>query len=109
LSKQPPWNAISDVTATDPEHFEVRWKEHYPGAANLSEAGFEFPALPMHILGTAFDQIASTPESFANNAFWTQQYVGLGPFRLVDWQPGASIDAERFTAYALGTPKIDRI
>src|SRR5438105_179763 len=36
LSGQTPMSAISDVTATDREHFVIRWKELFPDANTLS-------------------------------------------------------------------------
>ncbi len=110
LASQPPMSAISDVAVIDGDHFVIHWKSLYPEADALASKSRELPALPQHILGAAFDQIGSGgPEAFATHPFWGLQYVGLGPYRLQQWETGDFIDAVRFDGYALGTPKIPRI
>lgn len=110
LTSQPPMPAISDVTAVDRDHFAIRWKVLYPEADALSSKSRELPALPQHILGPAFGQLATSGrDAFATHPFWGLQYVGAGPYRLQQWEPGTFIDAVRFDAYALGAPKIPRI
>lgn len=110
FASQPPMPAISEIAATDREHFVIHWKVPYPDAGHLSVASSEFAPLPQHILGPAFDQIATTGrDAFANHPFWGPQYVGLGPYRLQEWQAGSFIDAIRFDGYVLGIPKIARI
>jgi peptide/nickel transport system substrate-binding protein len=110
LSNQPPMSAMADVTALDRERFVISWKSLYPEADSLSSKSRELPALPQHILGPAFAQITSaTRDSFVSHSFWSLQYVGLGPYRLQQWEPGSVIDAVRFDGYALGVPKVPRI
>ncbi|MBM2809820.1 MAG: hypothetical protein HW416_579 [Chloroflexi bacterium] len=110
LAEQPPWSSISDVTAIDREHFVIRWKVPYPDAETLSVYGRELPAVPQHILGSALDQMATSGrDSFLNHPFWGPQFVGLGPYRFQQWEPGSFIEAARFDGYVLGAPKIARI
>jgi peptide/nickel transport system substrate-binding protein len=66
-----------------------------------------FQALPRHILEQPFRDLDAG--AFTSLPFWTTQYVGLGPYRLTDWEPGAFLLAAAFDNYALGRPKIDRI
>jgi peptide/nickel transport system substrate-binding protein len=110
VANQQPMAAISEVAALDRERFVINWKTLYPEADTLSEYGLELPALPQHILGPAFERIATGgPEAFVTHSFWGPQYVGLGPYRLQGWEPGAFVDATRFESYVLGTPKVSRI
>jgi peptide/nickel transport system substrate-binding protein len=37
------------------------------------------------------------------------EYVGLGPYRLVEWGPGTHILGQAFDGYVLGKPKINRV
>src|SRR5581483_5292388 len=67
----------------------------------------DFQALPEHILGDQFQQL--DPASFTGLSFWTQDYVGLGPYRVAAWEPGTAIDGAAFDGFVLGRPKIDRI
>ncbi|HEY3118874.1 MAG TPA: ABC transporter substrate-binding protein, partial [Chloroflexota bacterium] len=52
---------------------------------------------------------SSNLDAFINHSYWTQDYVGLGPYRLDRWEPGAFIEASAFDRHALGAPKIQRI
>src|SRR5205823_1029989 len=64
-------------------------------------------ALPRHLLQEALDK--GDPDGFVSHPYWTTQFVGLGPWRLTRWEPGAFIEGEAFAGHALGRPKIDRI
>jgi peptide/nickel transport system substrate-binding protein len=110
FANEPPWAVISDVAAPDRDHFVIRWKVPYPNAAQLNQVNNELTALPRHILGAAFDQMATAGrDSLTNHPFWGPQYVGLGPYRVQEWERGSFINAVRFEGYALGVPKIARI
>jgi peptide/nickel transport system substrate-binding protein len=102
-----PYHAIEDVTAPDARTVVVHWKQPYPDAGVLSGQGREFPPLPRHILEPAFTQLDL--DNFANHAYWTREYVGLGPFRMERWEPGAFYEATPFAAHVFGRAKIPRI
>ncbi len=107
LSRQPPFDAIEQVTAPDARTLVIDWKRPYPDAAHMAGREINFPALPRHLLEAQF-----TPdgiEAFVNLPYWARDYIGLGPYREVAWEPGAFIEAVAFDAHATGRPKIDRI
>ena len=58
---------------------------------------------------TDFGQGQSSRDTFLNNSFWTNDYVGAGPYRLERWEPGLQLEGTAFDAYVLGRPKIDRL
>ena len=41
--------------------------------------------------------------------YWTRSYIGLGPYKVERWEPGAFIDAVAFEQHVLGAPKIKRV
>ncbi len=99
-----PINQMEDVLAPDARTVVIRWRQSYPDAGRLLEG---FAALPRHIMEPVFHY--GDIEAFANHPYWTHQYVGLGPFRLERWEPGAWLEASAFDGHALGRPKIDRV
>jgi peptide/nickel transport system substrate-binding protein len=107
VSSTPPFSAIEEATAPDPRTLVVRWRRPYPDAGTFTGRSREFPPLPRHVLEEAFqpDQL----DAFPNHPFWTREYVGMGPFRLDRWEPGAFIEAAAFDGHALGRPKIERM
>ncbi len=103
-SALPPINQMEEVQAPDSQTVVIRWHRPYPGAGALYE---KFQPLPRHILEPIFRQ--GTLDNVAKHAYWSTEYVGLGPYRLVRWEPGALIEAVAFDAHVLGRPKIDRL
>ncbi len=99
-----PQNLISEVTAPDPRTVLVRWLQPFPDAGVLDN---RFSPLPRHILGQSLNELDAA--GFANLPYWTTRYVGLGPYRLDQWEPGTYLDGAAFDGYALGRPKVDRV
>jgi peptide/nickel transport system substrate-binding protein len=104
-----PIRSIQEVVALDAQSFLIRWKEVYAGASELGPRATSsgLPPLPAHILRKDFENL--NPIEFPNLPFWSTEYVGLGPYRLTRWEPGAFIEAEAFAGHALGRPNIDRL
>ncbi len=94
--------AIESVTAPDPRTVVFRWKQPYANA----EAP-ELRPVARHILEATLD--AGQPELLGANPYWTREYVGVGPYKLVKWEPGAYIEATAFDRFALGKPEIERV
>jgi ABC-type transport system substrate-binding protein len=107
LSRQPPFDAIEQVTAPDARTLVIDWKRPYPDAAHMAGREINYPALPRHLLEADFTP--DNVEGFINNPFWAREFVGLGPYRETAWEPGGFIEASAFEGHATGRPKIDRI
>lgn len=107
LAGSAPQNLIEDVLATDSRTVTIRWRQSYAEAGSLTDG---LPPLPRHILGEAFDRAAvGGPEALTGDPFWTREYVGLGPYRLERWEPGAFIETVAFDKHHLGQARIDRL
>jgi peptide/nickel transport system substrate-binding protein len=90
--------------APDDRTVVIRWEGLYPEANMLRD---DFQALPRHVLEPSFRQ--DPPDIFTGHPFWSTEYLGLGPYRVERWEPGAQIDAVAFPGHALGAPKIERV
>jgi peptide/nickel transport system substrate-binding protein len=51
---------------------------------------------------------AGDMKAFANLPYWNKNFVGAGPYRVVEWD-GGRMELEAFNDFALGKPKIDRV
>ena len=100
----PPIGIMEEVLAPDRDTVVIRWKQPYAEAASMRD---EFQALPRHILQDNFQSM--DPVAFSGLPFWGPEYVGLGPYKVDDWEPGAFLDASAFDGYVLGRPKINRV
>jgi len=105
-----PQDQIEGIVAVDQRTILIRWSGLY-GEAGALVSGMLEP-LPKHILEALFavyQQDPSTTDTFLSHPFWTTQYVGLGPYKLAEWQQGVQFDGAAFDGHALGRPKIDRV
>lgn len=99
-----PYNLLESVEAPDDRTIVIRWKRPYPDAGIL---GANFPPLPAHILEEPHRH--GPPEAFASHPYWTREFIGLGPYRVDRWEPGAFVDGLAFDRHVWGRPKIDRV
>jgi peptide/nickel transport system substrate-binding protein len=95
---------IENVTAPDSRTVVIHWKSPYPTAA---EDDGTVPALPRHILASPFERLDS--EAFASLPYWTDEFIGLGPYKLDKREPGAFIEGVAFDDYVFGKPRIGRL
>lgn len=108
VSELPPTKYLDDVQVVDPRTVVARWSQPFPMADALG--GRAWAPLPTHILQPAYDAaIAGRIDALASHPFYTRDYVGLGPYRLERWEPGAYIEGVAFDRHVLGRPRIERI
>lgn len=107
FANAPPFGAIDQVQAVNDRTFVIRWNRPYPAAADLSVLNDELAPLPRHVLRQPYEELPA--DAFARISFWTRDYVGLGPYRLDRWEPGAFLEATAFDRYVHGRPKIERL
>ncbi len=100
-----PQRLIDEVLAVDPQTILIRWNQPYPEADSIRAS---LGPLPRHILAQPFEQ-SNSSEAFLNHSYFTRDFVGLGAYRLIRWEPGAFIEGAAFDGHALGRPKIGRI
>lgn len=92
------------IDVVDPLTAVVTWKTTFYQATLLGLR--QFWTLPRHLLA---DALRADKETFRNHPYWTSAYVGLGPFRLVDYGLGENLVFGRFDDYFLGRPRLDTI
>lgn len=95
---------IDGVVAVDPQTAVMSYTQTYAFADRLEHR--EFYPLPKHLLETAYRE---NKDAFLSQPYFTDEYVGLGPYRLVTWDHGSHMDLVANDKYFLGKPKIDRI
>jgi peptide/nickel transport system substrate-binding protein len=96
------WNLIAKMD--EPDKYTVVYHLKHPYSSYLptffGSAGANPTVLPKHLL-------ARYPN--INDIAYNSKPVGIGPFRVVDWKRGDSIDLEANPYYFRGTPKLQRI
>ncbi len=104
LARSVPHSLMDEVVAVDPQTVLIKWAQLNPDAGELDAE--DFAPLPRTVLGPVFER---ERENLPNNAFWTTEFVGAGPYRIEKWEPGAYIEAVAFPGHAWGRPKIERL
>ena len=95
-----PEQLIEAIEAIDPQTFRIRWSGLF-----IYADGYAQEPLPKHILGLFLQD----PQRFVNSAYWTTEWVGLGPYRLAEFVPGSHVKGMAFAQYALGAPRIEEL
>lgn len=96
--------SIASAAAIDAQTLVVRWKQSY--IYGNSATAVALPAMPRHRVADLYQQ---DKQRFLNSPSWSSEYVGIGPFKLANWESGSHIEGVAFDQYFLGRPKIDRV
>jgi len=99
------YDAVSSVEALSPTSIKVVWKQPFIFADSLFSNDGVVP-VPSHLLEQGYVEDRS---GFLDLPYWSQDFVGTGPYRLQDFVRGSHILLNANDAYALGRPKIDEI
>ena len=96
------WDLITKIDQPDRYTVAYHLKQPYSSyePTFFGSVGSNPTVLPKHLL-------AGYPN--INNIPYNSKPVGIGPFRVVDWQRGDRIDLEPNPYYFRGTPKLHRI
>jgi peptide/nickel transport system substrate-binding protein len=97
-----PLKLMTRAEVVDPLTFSVHWSEPYAAA---NEAPALIP-LSKHLL---LDQYTRDKSTFGDTTFYHRDFVGLGAYKIVDWQPGSHVEFGRFDDYYLGRPLLDKV
>ena len=98
-------DAIDNVTVVDPRTVTVAWSKPYIAADRLFTNQSTMPH-PRHLLEASFSADRS---AYTQLPYWSEQFVGAGPYRVRDWALGSHLTLAAFDQYVLGRPRIDEI
>lgn len=100
-----PERSIDRIDVVDDRTFTIRWNQPYPRADRMIPR--QLDGLPSHILEPLYEAQGA---AFQGATFWTsEEYVGNGPYRLVQWDKGFRLVYRAFDRYFLGRPQIEEV
>lgn len=99
------YDFIEAVESFDPQTITVRWREPFIEADAMFSGDRALP-LPRHLLERTY---LEDKASFTQVAYWNDEFVGTGPYRVRQWARGSHVMLEANEGYVLGRPKIDQI
>jgi peptide/nickel transport system substrate-binding protein len=95
---------IDQMEATDQNTVVATWSTPYPFADRLEHR--ELYPLPAHLLERSYQD---AKENFLFQPFFTEGFVGVGPYKLTRWERGSHVELAAFDRFFLGRAKIDTI
>jgi peptide/nickel transport system substrate-binding protein len=95
---------LEGVETPDNRTIVGRWKGPYIEADSFLAASERW--LPRHILEQPYTE---NKAQFMEQPFWTDGFVGAGPFKLKEYARGSHVLFEAFDDYILGRAKVDEI
>jgi peptide/nickel transport system substrate-binding protein len=103
LLRNTAYDSVTSVEAPDPYTLTITWNRPFI----LADAFFgDMEPLPKHLLEQSFNEDKA---GFADQPYFTRDYIGTGPFKLQDWVLNSHLTLQAFDAYPLGRPRIDEI
>ena len=93
------------VEVTDPQTVVVKWREPFIEADTMFSPDVVMP-MARHLLEQTYTQ---DKPNFLTHSYWRDEFVGTGPYRLVEWAPGTHLLLRANDQYILGRPRIDEI
>ena len=101
-SSRPDVSLIESATAPDPLTLLVHWAQI--SVVPLQANGLE----PMR--RDLFEDLYRTDkQAFVASPKWKGEFVGLGPYKMVNWDPGSDMQLARFDDYWQGRPPLDTV
>lgn len=95
---------MASASALDAHTLVVHWSAPY-ATANRDYL-LALTPLPRHLLEDPYE---SDRPNFVNHSRFNTEFVGLGPYRVVRWEPGSHIEFGRFDDYYRGMPPLNAV
>jgi peptide/nickel transport system substrate-binding protein len=99
------WDLIENVSAVDSRTVTVLWSRPFINADSMFSPQFAVP-LPRHLLEAAY---RDNRAGFTELPYWSEEFVGQGPFKLHSWERGSHLMVRANDQYVLGRPKLDEV
>jgi peptide/nickel transport system substrate-binding protein len=102
------YDMIESVDAPDARSILVKWKRLYVAADGWMGGSGERIAMPFpsHLLERQYQADKAT---FLDLPYWSEAFVGAGPFKLRSWVRESHLVLEANDRYVLGRPRLDEI
>jgi peptide/nickel transport system substrate-binding protein len=102
------FDVLQQAEALDSRTLRTVWEQPFIRADRLFTGGRDgaYEPIPRHLLERTY---LDNKDGFRQLAYWTNEYVGLGPYKLKEWSQGSYLLLEANDAFVLGRPKIDEM
>jgi peptide/nickel transport system substrate-binding protein len=107
VTSREPERFMDRIERLDDRSFVIHWNRTYPWANELIARQLD-PLLARHVMESAFDTME--PATFLRQEFWLRKsWIGNGPYRVTQVEPGTRVVFRAFDDYFLGRPRLDEV
>lgn len=96
--------SIDRIDVPDPHTLILEWSRTYPLANAIVRD--DLGPMPAHLLQPIYE---TDKERFAQLPYWTREFVGVGPYRLAEWEAGSHMTLRAYDGFYRGRAKIDTL
>jgi peptide/nickel transport system substrate-binding protein len=105
--REMPWprgteRLVSSSSTPDPHTFVMHWSSLF----NQADETPIVEPLPKHLL---LEPYLADKQNLGAHPYLSTQFVGLGPYRLINWERGSHMEFVRFDDFYRGRPPLDRV
>lgn len=100
------FESLGTVEALNARTVVSHWTQTFITADGLF--GTTAVPIPKHLLEEPYRNL-SDQEQFVSNPYWSTGFVGMGPYKIKQWEAGSFMVFEANDRYIMGRPKIDEI
>ena len=104
ISQQSVARQIARLETPDDTTLVIDWARIYVFANAIIED--DLGPFPSHILGPLYER---EKQAVAVSPYWTREFIGVGPYRLAEWEPGSHLVLKAYDRFFRGRPKIDTL
>ncbi len=105
IARNATYDLVDAIESPEPSTVVVRWKQPYIEADTMFSFAIAMP-IPRHLLGASY---LEDKANFLGLPYWTQEFVGAGPYRVREWMLDSHMVLQAYDGYVLGRPRIDEI
>lgn len=102
LGKVSPY--IGRIDTPDDYTLSIEWTQTYPFANGIVED--DLGPLPAHLLEAIYQ---TDKERLEQLPYWTREFIGVGPYRVAEWELGSHMVLRAYDAFYEGRPRIDTL
>jgi len=95
---------IDRIETPDDSTLVLEWKGTYPFANAITEE--DLGPMPAHLLEATY---RADKDAFINSPLWNRAFVGLGPYRVAEWEPGSQLTVRAYDGFYRGRAKIETL
>ena len=95
---------IERIDTPDDATIVIEWIKTYPFAHAITSD--DVGPMPAHLLDELY---RADKERFVQLPYWTREFVGVGPYRLAEWEAGSHLTLKAYNGFYGGRAKIDTL